>query len=198
MQRHADISSLEAIDAFRARLIVYQTRTGLAINEVRDEIAHLRVWLRQDRRVFWEHEVHRQEQALALARQQLQSDRLLSNMRSAVDSPRAVHRAERALAEAETKRRIVIREGLQFDHLIDPLARGLDRVQDLLAGDGPKALAYLNRMLDTLRAYTETPAGPGAAGSGQPEERAAGEATPAGATTAALQASGTRAAGVGP
>lgn len=166
MQRHADISSIEAIESFRAWLIVYQSRTRLALDEVRDEVTRTRVWLQQDRRVFWEREVRRLEQVLAQARQQLQSDRLLADMRPAVDSTRAVHRAERALAEAEKKRRSVIQECRRFDQQVDPLARGLDRVQNLLAEDGPKAVTFLTRMLGTLGAYTETSAGPSGGGAG--------------------------------
>ena len=177
MQRRANITSIEAIEAFRARLIVYETEASLAVDEVREEISRTRVWLQHDRRVFWEREVYRLNRALEQARQQLQSDRLFSVVRSATDSVRVVHRTERALSEAEKKLRVVIHECGQYDTRIYPLMRGLDRLRNVLALDVPKALAYLTQVANTLHAYAETlPAG-AATRSSPPGEQKADDAS---------------------
>jgi hypothetical protein len=177
MQRQANITSIEAIEAFRARLIVYENEANVALDEVREEIAGTRVWLQHDRRGFWGGEVHRLTRALEQARQQLQSDRLFSSVRSAGDAVRVVHRTERALAEAEKKRRVVIQEARQYDVRMNPLAQGLDRLRSVLDCDVPKAVAYLTQVANTLHAYTETPAGNGTARSNQPGERKADESS---------------------
>ena len=197
MQRRANITSIEAIEAFRARLIVYQAQASLAVDEVREEVVRTRVWLQHDRRVFWEREAHRQAKALEQARQQLQSDRLFSGVRSADDSARAVRRTERALAEAEKKLRVVIQEALRYDHQVEPLARGLDRLRGVLAGDVPKAVAYLTQAVKTLHAYTETLAGGAAASPSQPGEQQADDAGRPRGEAGAPQAPGGRGASAG-
>ena len=184
MQRRAHITSIEAIEAFRAKLIVYETDASLAVDEVREEISRTRVWLQHDRRVFWEREVHRLTRALEQARQQLQSDRLFAGVRSSDDSARAVRRTERALAEAEKKLRVVIQEVRQYDHRVDPLARGLDRLRGVLAGDVPKAVAYLTQMANTLHAYTETLPVGAATRSSPPGEQKADDVSPLGSASA--------------
>ena len=54
--KRAEVTSVEALGTFRARLIVYRDEARLALDGVRDEIVRTRLWLQNDQREHWERE----------------------------------------------------------------------------------------------------------------------------------------------
>ena len=71
MVEKAQITSVEAIESFRADLIVFLGQARPALEEVSSEMARMRLWLQDDRRVFWEMELRKRGRKLEEAKQEL-------------------------------------------------------------------------------------------------------------------------------
>ena len=54
MAEQAQITSVEAIEAFRAQLVVYLAQMRPVLDEVTSEVVRTQSWLEDDRRRFWQ------------------------------------------------------------------------------------------------------------------------------------------------
>lgn len=154
MAERAHVSSTEAIDAFKAALLVYLSKSRLLLEDACDEVLRMRTWLQTDRRLYWEAQVRRRQKILEEARQVL-FGASMANLREPSAAERlAVQRAQRALAEAEEKLNRVKHWTREYEHRVEPLLRQLESLRTVLTHDMPKGVAYLNQLLQTLDAYT--------------------------------------------
>ena len=175
MSEQARVSSIDALESFRASLIVFLNRAHKCIDEVGDEIRRTRVWVQQDQRLFWEREIKRRQRVLDAAEQELLTARL-SNLRDNIKFQQdAVRKAKAAVHEAEEKIRNLKIWMRDFPHVIDPLARRLESMREYLDLDLPKALAFLVQAQRTLSDYADVgPARPASSNASPPpaeEER---------------------------
>jgi hypothetical protein len=151
----AKVTSVEALESFRANLIVYLSKARPALEEVSDDVIRTRVWLESDRRVFWEREVRRRLQKLQDAQQALFSAEI-SALRAVSTAERmAIVKARRALDEAEEKLKIVKRWIRDFGNQVEPLAKKMEKLDTVLVTSMPKAIAYLAQAVKTLDAYSD-------------------------------------------
>ena len=160
MAERAHVSSVEAIELFRANLIAYLGKTRPVLEDACDEALRVRQWLQHDRRIHWENQLRRRRKILEEAEQSLFSARL-GNLREPTSAElAAVTRAKRAFDEAEEKLRLVKRWTMEFDNRVQPLVKELEGLRTLLANDMPKAAAHLSKVIQTLDAYANVkPAG---------------------------------------
>jgi hypothetical protein len=153
MADRANVTSVEAIELFRANLITYLTKARPVLEDGCDEVFRTRQWLQQDRRVHWENQLKRRRKILEEAEQALFSARM-GNLREATSAEAAaVTRAKRALDEAEQKLRLVKRWTMEFDNRVQPLVKELEGLRSLLTNDMPKAAAHLAQIVKMLDAY---------------------------------------------
>lgn len=176
MSTRANVTSLDALESFRTKLIVYLSKARPTLEEVSDDVIRTRVWLETDRRVHWENQVRRATQKLQDAQQAVFSADL-SNLREVSAAERnAVTKAKRALDEAENKLRIVKKWNRDFANHVEPLAKQLEKLQTVLTNNLPQAIAYLANAVKTLDDYrgvapvSETPSEAGKIES-TPEEK---------------------------
>jgi hypothetical protein len=163
MAAQAQVTSVEALESFRASLIVYLGKARPTLEAVDAEIQRTRSWLQTEQRTRWEEQVRRRTRELHEAQQALFSAQL-ARLREATDAElSAVHKAKRALEQAEAKLRIVKRWSRDFDSRVGPPAKQLDHLRDLLIRDLPQAIVFLAQAVHTLDAY---------AGLGSPSDRA--------------------------
>ena len=160
MDPAAHVSSLEAIDSFRATLIVYLSKARVLIDDAADEIARTREWLRSDRLPFWESQVRRRKRRLDEAQQALFSGRLSTFRTASSAEQAAVHSARHALQEAENKLLQVKRWLNRFDAAVDLPAKQIEQVRGLVVGRLPGGVAQLGRIVEKLHVYAETPSAP--------------------------------------
>lgn len=171
MAIRANITSVEAVKDFRANLIVYTGKARPTLEEVASEVVRMRIWLETEQRVFWEAEVRRRQRRLEDAQQAYFSARM-SLLREASSAEKmAVTRAKNALDEAEGKLKTVKRWSRDFDNRTEPLARQLEKMHTMLSHDMPRALAFLNKVLETLDDYANI-AAPAAPSVGTPPSSA--------------------------
>ncbi|MCX8090001.1 MAG: hypothetical protein N3I86_03565 [Verrucomicrobiae bacterium] len=162
MPDRARVTSLEAIERFRARLILYREKAGRALDEVGDAVTRTRLWLEHDAERHWEAEIRRRTRELEQRQQEAFSARLSGLRETSTAQQAAVHKARQALREAEEKLRRVRQWRRQFDHRVEPAARQVEKLRHSLGPDLGRAIAWLNDVLRTLSAYAETqpPAAP--------------------------------------
>jgi hypothetical protein len=179
MPQGAHVTSTEAIESFRASLLVYLSKARPLLEDACDEVSRTRQWLQHEQRLHWENDRRRRAKQLEQAQQDLYSARLTNLREPTAAEQAAVTQAKRALDETEEKLRRVKRWTLEFDSRVGPLLKQLEQLRTLLANDMPKAAAYLAQLLKTLAAYAAvTPGGPALA--------AGKDAGPAGASAAEL------------
>ncbi|HEY5792204.1 MAG TPA: hypothetical protein VIS74_02835 [Chthoniobacterales bacterium] len=174
MATQARIDSIETLELFRSRLIVFTNKMQLQNGEIGNEVRRTRAWLQTEQRMKWEGEIRRRRQILDQAEQELLSARMSSLHGDLSGRQNAVRKAARALAEAEDKLRKVREWSRNFDAATDPLVRKLDGLGRLIDSEMPKAIAFLSQTQRILAGYLETavpaehPAGPPPEEPGQP------------------------------
>jgi hypothetical protein len=155
MPEQARVTSLEALERFRANLIVFLDEAHRSVDEVQDEVRRTRMWVQLEQRGFWEREIRKRQQKLDAAEQELLSAKL-SGLRDNVRAQEeAVRKARRAVREGEEKHRNVRRWTRDFDHFVEPMTRKLEGLRHYLDSDLPKALSFLLQAQRTLEAYAD-------------------------------------------
>jgi chromosome segregation ATPase len=174
MAERAHVTSFEALEAFRATLIIYLSKARPTLEEVSSDILRIRMWLQNDQRMHWETQVRRRTKELEAAQQTLSSARV-SDLRQNISTEQmAVQRARRSLDEAEAKLKRLKWWNREFDSRVQPLAKQLEKLHTVLSHDMVQAAAYLSEAVNTLAAYAEIGPAPTAPPSGE----AASSATP--------------------
>jgi hypothetical protein len=160
MSERAQVTSIDAIDAFRAKLIVYTSKARADVEEVTEAVQRTRVWLQNDRRPHWERECHRRRQQLDEAQQELFRAKLSHFQSQTATQILAVEKAKRAVRQAEEKRDAVKRWTREFDNRAQPLAKQVEQLLTFLMTDLAKATLYLSNVVKALEAYAATAPGP--------------------------------------
>ena len=71
MAEKAQITSVEAIESFRAKLIVFLGQARPVLEEIGNEVVQTRLWLQNEQRTFWEHQLRLRGRRLEEAKQEL-------------------------------------------------------------------------------------------------------------------------------
>jgi hypothetical protein len=174
MKEGAQVKSTEALEAFRASLIVYLSKARPALEEATDESRRTRDWLETDQRCHWERELRRRTAVLQEAEQELFSVRISTQGISPAAQQLAVARAREAVREAEDKLRLVRKWRREFANLTEPWVKQLDQIHGFLTTEMPRAVAFLTHAVRILDAYAEVSVKPAA------EESSSGSALSAG------------------
>jgi hypothetical protein len=156
MTVRANVTSIDAVEAFRANLVRYMERARATLDEVDAEVVRTRLWLETDQRNHLANQVRLRARQLEETRQARFSARL-SAFRGEQSTRMAVLRAERLLRDAEEKVRVLKKWYLQYDNRVEPLKKQIDRLRNGLDYDLPKAIAYLANMVKVLDEYATTP-----------------------------------------
>jgi len=157
MATHAKITSVDALEVFRASLIVFLNKAHSALDQASDEIRRTRGWIQYDRRSYWENEARRRARALAQAEQELLSARMAKALDNLTVQQMAVRKARQALEEAAEKVRKVKLWIRDFDGTVEPMAKGLNSLRGYLDHDLPQGIAYLAEVEKIMESYTEAP-----------------------------------------
>jgi hypothetical protein len=181
MANQAKVTSTEALEAFRANIVVFLTKARRSLDDVGDEVRRARQWLQHDQRNHWEGELRRRTKALERAQQEMMSVRLASHQASAMQARQAaVNKAQHDVKEAEDKIRKVKGWTQNFDHGADPIVKRLESVREMIDNDMPKAISYLLNVQKILEAYADTHA---PTAEGAPASPSTAESAPAAAET---------------
>ena len=151
----AKVTSLEAIENFRARLLVYRDKAARVLDETSDEVIRARVWVESERPTHWQGQIRRLTRDLEQAQQELFSAQLSGLRDASFAQQSAVQKARRAIHDAEDKLKLVKQWQRQFEQRVASPARQVEKLRHLLGHDLGLAVAWLNEMTNTLTAYAE-------------------------------------------
>ena len=151
----ANVTSVDALDAFRSSLIIFQGKARRALDDATDELRRTRMWLQHEQRTRWENELKKRCRTLAAAEQELVSAKLSSLRDNITFQQNAVRKAKAAVAEAEEKLRMIRKWNQNFDAIADPLAKRLEGLRQFLDFNLPKGITYLVHAAQTLEAYAD-------------------------------------------
>jgi hypothetical protein len=187
MTQKANVTAVDAIEAFRAGLVLYISKARPTIEEVSGDVLRMRLWLENEQRTHWENQLRRRTLELEQAQQALFSARISNLREETAAEVMALHRAKRARDEADDKLRTLKRWNRDFENRVQPLVKQTEKLHTLLANDLVQAIAYLAQAVSTLDAYAAAP-----------PPSAAPEAAPAGGTATAREAGASRLEAGGP
>jgi hypothetical protein len=161
MAERSHVTSVDAIESFRAKLIVFLKKARPTLEEVPNAVLRTRFWLENEQRNRWVEEVRVRRRKLEEAQQELLTAKM-SNMRQAtIVKEMAMRRALQALREAEEKLARTKTWSRELENLSAPLVKQVEQVHSFLTSDMSKAVAYLAQVVKVLQAYTDV-AAPGA------------------------------------
>ena len=155
MPERAKVTSLEAIESFRAKLIIYREKAGRVLDAVNDDVTRTRLWLQSERPAHWQNQIRHRTHELEQRQQELFSAQLSGLRDASFVQQAAVQKARRAIRDAEEKLRTVRLWHRQYDQRVEPLGRQVEKLRHTLGHDLGQAVTWLNEMIKTLAAYAE-------------------------------------------
>lgn len=158
MSGQAQITSIEALEAFRAHLIQFLAEIRPVVDEAGGEVVRMRYWLQNEQRDFWQNQLRRRQRKLEEAQAELFNARLSTFQDSTILPHMAVQRAQRAVQEAEQKLVAIKKWERELDNLAEAQLKQLDQLRGFLAADLHKGVAFLNQVMQALEAYTSVAA----------------------------------------
>jgi len=155
MADRSQVTSVEAIESFRADLIVYLSKARPTVEEVGNEVMRTRLWLQNDQRIYWDRQLKQRGRELERAQAELFGARLSKLQEATAAQQLAVTRARRGVREAEDKLSRLRKWNRELENQADPLLKQVDQLHGFLIADMAKAVAYLVQVVKTLEAYAD-------------------------------------------
>ncbi len=174
MADHANISSIDALEAFRADLIQYIEKARVALEDAEGEVRRTRAWVEGDRSGHWMRQLKHRSKLLEQAEAELYNVNLTRPYESHAVQKMAVAKAKRALDEAEEKLRVIKKWRQTFDNRATPLLRQMDPMFHLVGQQLPMGVNALSEMVKSLQYYAERAAAPKVARTPETDETEGG------------------------
>ena len=153
MAERAQVRSIDALETFRAHLVVYLSKVRPLVEEIGSDLRRMQDWLENDQRLCWERELRRRTRLLEQAQGALLSARLSTFREAESAEHAAVRTARAAVNEAEDKLRLIRHWARDFGPRTATLARQVGALDTVLAQDLPKGVAWLAEAIRLLEAY---------------------------------------------
>jgi hypothetical protein len=175
MAERAQVTSVDAVAAFRADLIVFLSKARAVLEEATDEVLRARLWVQNDQCRIWEQEARVRYRKLEEARAELFSAQLSQFHESTALCLMAAQRAERSHRDAEAKMAVLKKWDRELENRTDPLVKQVTQFHGFLTTEMKSAVAELDRTVKALEAYAGVPTPGAAPASGPAETGPAGE-----------------------
>lgn len=155
MSEQAKVSSIDALEAFRADLIQYVEKARVALEDAEGEVRRTRTWLDVERTNHWTREMKLRVKQLEQAEAELYNALITRPKETHAFHKMAVLKAKRRLEEAEEKILVLKKWRQTFDNRVTPLLRQLDPMFFLVSRHLPKGIQSLGEAIKALQAYAE-------------------------------------------
>ena len=161
MAEQAKVSSIDALESFRAELVNYVEKARVALEDAEGEVRRTRTWLDVDRTTFWTREMKLRTKQMEMAEAEYYNARITRPTESHAFHKMAIAKAKRRVEEAEEKLRVLKHWRTQFDPRVTPLVRQLDPMFFQVMRHLPKGIHLLGESIKALQSYAEkTPIAP--------------------------------------
>jgi len=164
MDSQARVASLDRVAEFRSAYAKFGDSARQVLLGVDLEIRRMLEWLEKDQVAYWKGEIRRREEKLNEAKGALHRKRITAAFGNTVgdtDEIIQVRKAKARLEEAEEKLKAVKQWAVIVEQEVTEYRAPAQVLGNILDGDVPRALASLERTLQTLESYVQTslPAG---------------------------------------
>src|SRR5271155_994051 len=156
MSSQAAVHSIDELKNFRVALALYGEDTLATLGAVEAEVRRTVRWLNEERPAYWQEQIKRRGEQVALAR----SEVFRRNLQKKADytpamseQKEALRKAEASLHDAEKRLALVRKWQPAFKHAALEYHATIQRIKSLAAGDVPSAVNLLTRIIDALEAY---------------------------------------------
>src|SRR5262245_55356780 len=156
MAETARVTSLDAVKEFRETLVIFceNVRAGLCANEM--ESRHILDWLLSQQPAYWSRQLRDRQEEMAQAQADLHQIKMRRAQGARVDDieqKKALERAKERVEEAEEKIELVRRWGRIAQQAIDEYQTRARRLADLVEGNPPGSVVFLDRVVASLESY---------------------------------------------
>lgn len=155
MSDQVKVSSIDALEAFRADLIQYVEKARVALEDAEGEVRRTRTWLDVDRTNYWTRQLKLRTKELEQVEAELYNATITRPNESHASHKMAVLKAKRRLEEAEAKIIVVKKWRQTYDNRVTPMLRQLDPMFFLVGLQLPKGIHSLGESIKALQAYAE-------------------------------------------
>jgi hypothetical protein len=155
MSDQVKVSSIDALEAFRADLIQYVEKARVALEDAEGEVRRTRTWLDVDRTNHWTRQMKQRIKHLEQAEAELYNATITRPKESHSFHKMAVAKAKRDVEEAEQKILVLKKWRQTFDNRVTPMLRQLDPMFFLVGRHLPKGIHSLGESIKALQAYAE-------------------------------------------
>jgi hypothetical protein len=155
MSGSAHVTSIESLGQLRAALCCFGDKAAEAVLAADAEVHRTVEWL-GDQLAYWKHEVRRWEDEVFRARGELSRRRMIrisDRPPDCSEQEEALERARQALAHAEDQAERTRRWQRLWQEAVIEYQGPVGQLKGLLEGDLPRAIALLERKIETLDAY---------------------------------------------
>jgi len=159
MEQQAKVTSVDALENFRASLILFLSKAKPALEEVMHEVVRTRLWIENEQRTHWEREIKTRRQKLEQAQAELFSARISKIQEASAAQQMAVQHAQRAIHAAEEKMRMLKKWNRELENRADPLVKQIEQLHGFLTSDMARAVAFLAEAVKILQSYAEVSIG---------------------------------------
>ena len=173
MSGSANVTSIESLGQLRAALCTFGEKAADALLAADAEIHRTVDWL-DDQIGYWKHEVRRWEDEVFRARTELSRRRMLrigDRPPDCTEQEEALEHARQALVHAEDQVETTRRWQRLWQEAMTEYSGPVGQFKSLLEGELPRAIALLERKIESLDAYVGLVAPP-------PPRSGAGESSP--------------------
>ena len=156
MSTQVTVNSIEALKDFRIALALYGEESLAALGAVSAEVRRTVQWLHHDRPGYWQQQIKIRREQVAAAQAEVFRRKLAKTPDYAppmTEQKENLRRAEASLQEAERRSAMVRKWQPMLQQAILESQASTRRLKDLTAGDIPRAVALLDRLIDALEAY---------------------------------------------
>ena len=182
MGSQINVGSIDALKDLRVAMALYGDDTLGALGAVEAEVRRTLRWVIQEQPGYWREQIKRRKEALSSAQAELFRKKLAkSGSASTSEQVENVRRAEARLHDAEKRAELTKKWQPRLQHAVLEYHGSIRRLKTMAAGEVPRGVNLLSRLIDALEAYLQVTA---PSGSGRGE--ASASSGPAGYETMAV------------
>ncbi|MCH2133259.1 MAG: hypothetical protein MK116_05875 [Phycisphaerales bacterium] len=163
MSKQAKITSVKAIDTFRAAVVQFRSRTMRGVSGVYQDVRRMQHWVESEQPLVWRQRIRKAQAALDNARSDLERARISRPNDTAqmfFEQRKAMERARAKQREAEERLELLKKWSRRIDHQSNLLRAGLQPLTNMLEADMELLVARLNVLTKHLDSYLKLPTPP--------------------------------------
>ncbi len=156
MSDRAAVHSIDALREFRVALGLFSEDALAALGAVDMEVRRTLLWLQQDRRLYWQDQIKKRTEQVAMAKAEVfrrQLAKTADYTPAYSEQKELLRKAEESLRDAERRAALVKKWEQVLPQVILEYRATTRRIKDMASGDVVRAGILLERMVQALEAY---------------------------------------------